>query len=336
VPVPVPYGPAFEGERIRKADVHVEFGGNRTPAFEFVTTVNMEDINDGEIQIIGPDIDTVQPGTALPLGIWLKSRAERCRQTSSRSWNVRSSPGERCGRNLAHGPARYVWTRVSKGGFAKGLRLKHYGEILHAKFLADYPAIVDKVKVTLITDAAEVEKRIAIARKTYDQRNRRLESMTDESVDTFYSCLLCQSFAPNHVCIITPERLGLCGAYNWLDGKAAYEIDETGPNQPVKKGDCLDAVKACGKASTTTCTRTATKRLEEFCAYSIMDRPMTSCGCFEAICAYVPECNGIMVVNREFAGETPVGMTFSTIAGTWAAASKPGFHGCRKSILNIP
>jgi len=36
VPIPVPYGPAFEGERIRKSDVQVEFGGNLTTAFEFV------------------------------------------------------------------------------------------------------------------------------------------------------------------------------------------------------------------------------------------------------------------------------------------------------------
>jgi len=42
VPIPVPYGPAFGGERIRKADAHVEFGGNRTTAFEFVTMADLE------------------------------------------------------------------------------------------------------------------------------------------------------------------------------------------------------------------------------------------------------------------------------------------------------
>ncbi len=133
-----------------------------------------------------------------------------------------------------------VWTRISKEAFDRGLRLRHYGEILHAKILAEYGSIVDKVKITLFTELDEVERRQEIARVVYDQRNRRLEAMTDESVDTFYSCLLCQSFAPNHVCIITPERLGLCGAYNWLDGHAAYEIDPTGANQPVPKGECLD------------------------------------------------------------------------------------------------
>jgi CO dehydrogenase/acetyl-CoA synthase delta subunit len=227
-----------------------------------------------------------------------------------------------------------MWTRVSKTGFASGLRLKHYGEIIHAKLLADYPAIVDKVKVTLITDLKEVEQRIAIARKTYDDRNRRIETMTDESVDTFYSCLLCQSFAPNHVCIITPERLGLCGAYNWLDGKAAFEIDETGPNQPVRKGNCIDPVKGIWEGIDNYVNINSHKSISSFCAYSIMDRPMTSCGCFEAICAYVPELNGVMVVNREHNGETPVGMTFSTLAGNVGGGQQtPGFMGVGKVFL---
>jgi CO dehydrogenase/acetyl-CoA synthase beta subunit len=61
---------------------------------------------------------------------------------------------------------------------------------------------------------------------------------------------------------------------------------------------------------------------------------MTSCGCFEAICAYLPECNGIMIVNREFLGETPVGMTFSTLAGSVGGGQQtPGFYGVGKVFL---
>jgi CO dehydrogenase/acetyl-CoA synthase delta subunit len=227
-----------------------------------------------------------------------------------------------------------VWTRVSKAGFARGLRLRHYGEILHAKLLSNYPAIVDKVRVTLITERGEVEKRLETARRVYDERNRRLETMTDESVDTFYSCLLCQSFAPNHVCMITPERLGLCGAYNWLDGKAAFEIDATGPNQPVRKGECLDPVKGVWRGVDDYVYANSHKTVRSFSAYSLMDRPMTSCGCFEVICAYAPECNGVMAVNREFQGETPVGMTFSTLAGSVGGGQQtPGFMGCGKIFL---
>jgi len=335
VPIPVAYGPAFEGERIRKEDTQVEFGGNKTLAFEFVTSVEYDAINDGEIKIIGPDIDTVEPGGKLPLGIWVEAAGRKMQPDFEPILERQIHHMINGAEGIWHmGQRDIVWTRVSKTGYEKGIRLKHYGEILHAKLLADYPAIVDKVRVTLITDQAEVEKRLAIARKVYDDRNRRLEAMTDESVDTFYSCLLCQSFAPNHVCVITPERLGLCGAYNWLDGKAAYEIDETGPNQPLKKGECLDPVKGIWSGVSDYVFTNSHKTVETFCAYSIMDRPMTSCGCFEAICAYVPECNGVMVVNREFLGDTPIGMTFSTLAGSVGGGQQtPGFFGCGKVFL---
>jgi acetyl-CoA synthase len=335
IPIPVPYGPAFEGERIRKADVHAEFGGNKTPGFEFLTMVELDQINDGDIEVMGPDIDAIEPGTALPLGIWVEVAGRKMQPDFEPILERRIHYFLNGAEGIWHmGQRDIIWTRVSKSGFSRGLRLKHYGEILHAKLLSDYPAIVDKVKVTMITERAEVEKRMAVARQVYDERNRRLESMTDESVDTFYSCLLCQSFAPNHVCMITPERLGLCGAYNWLDGKAAYEIDETGPNQPVEKGACLDSVKGIWQGVNDYVHLQSHKTIESYSAYSIMDKPMTSCGCFEVIVAYVPECNGVMAVNREFTGETPVGMTFSALAGNVGGGQQtPGFMGVGKVFL---
>jgi len=335
VPIPVPYGPAFEGERIRKENTQAEFGGNKSPCFEFVTSVEPEAIEDNDIQVIGPDIDQVEPGTVLPLAIWVEVAGRKMQTDFEPILERQIHHLVNGAEGIWHmGQRDIVWTRVSIDGFKKGLRLRHYGDVIHAKFLADYPAIVDKVKVTLFTDKDEVEKRLKIARQVYDERNHRLEAMTDESVDTFYSCLLCQSFAPNHVCVITPERLGLCGAYNWLDGKAAYEIDETGPNQPLKKGDCLDERKGIWKGINEYVYANSHKTVEAFSAYSIMDRPMTSCGCFEAIVAFVPECNGVMVVNREFSGDTPVGMTFSTLAGSVGGGQQtPGFIGCGKMFL---
>ena len=335
VPIPVPYGAAFEGERIRKQDMHVEFGGNKTLAFEFVTSVNMDQIDDGVIEVIGPDIDQVEEGSALPLAIWVEVAGRKMQPDFEPILERQVHHLLNGAEGIWHmGQRDIVWTRVSKSGYARGLRLKHYGEILHAKLLSDYPAIVDKVKVTLVTDKDEVNRRVAVARKVYDERNRRLESMTDESVETFYSCLLCQSFAPNHVCIITPERLGLCGAYNWLDGKAAFEIKETGPNQPVPKGQTLDPVQGIWKGVNDYVFSNSHKAISSFSAYSIMNKPMTSCGCFEVICAYIPECNGVIVVSREYQGNTPVGMTFSTLAGSVGGGQQtPGFMGCGKIFI---
>ncbi len=335
VPVPVAYGAAFEGERIRKEDTRVEFGGNKTSAFEFVTSADFDDITDGEIELIGPDVDSVPEGGALPLAIWVEVAGRKMQTDFEPILERQIHHMVNGAEGIWHmGQRDIVWTRISKDGFKKGLRVKDYGKIIHAKFLSDYPAIVDKVKVTLITDEAEVEKRLKVAREVYDQRNRRLEAMTDESVDTFYSCLLCQSFAPDHVCVITPERLGLCGAYNWLDGKAAFEIDETGPNQPIIKGECLDPVKGIWQGVNDYVYPNSHKTVDSYCAYSIMDRPMTSCGCFESIVAYVPECNGVMIVNREFLEDTPVGMTFSALAGNvGGGVVTPGFMGVGKVFL---
>ncbi len=335
VPIPVPFGPAFEGERIRKSDAQAEFGGNLATAFEFVTSAELDQINDGEINLIGPDIDEVEPGTILPLAIWVEVAGRKMQPDFEPILERQIHHLINGAEGIWHmGQRDIVWTRVSKSAYARGLRLRHYGSIIHAKFISEYPTIVDKVKVTLITDAEEVERRVAVARSVYDERNRRLESMTDEAVDTFYSCLLCQSFAPNHVCIITPERLGLCGAYNWLDGKAAYEINESGPNQPVRKGDCLDPVKGVWQGINEFVYANSHKTVNAFSAYSIMDMPMTSCGCFEVICAYLPECNGVMAVSREFTGETPVGMTFSTLAGSVGGGQQtPGFMGIGKVFL---
>jgi len=192
----------------------------------------------------------------------------------------------------------------------------------------DFPAIVDKVEVTLYTNSDDVEQWYPKALQAYDERDRRMGNLTDESVDTFYSCALCQSYAPNHVCIITPERLGLCGAYNWLDGKAAYEINPTGGNQPVQKGDVIDPVKGKWKGVNDFLFKYSNRTLETFSAYSIIDDPMTSCGCFECIAAILPGTNGIMVVDREFEGMTPAGMTFSTLAqSVGGGVQTPGFIG---------
>ncbi|MHC4597503.1 MAG: acetyl-CoA decarbonylase/synthase complex subunit alpha/beta, partial [Planctomycetota bacterium] len=150
----------------------------------------------------------------------------------------------------------------------------------------------------------------------------------------FYSCTLCQSFAPNHVCVITPERTGLCGAYNWFDGKAAYKIDPTGPNQPITKGEVIDEVKGQWKDINAFVYEKSRKALDKFNAYSIMEDPMTSCGCFECIAAILPLTNGIMTVNREFSDMTPCGMKFSTLAGTVGGGQQiPGFVGHSKSYI---
>ncbi|MHB9132256.1 MAG: acetyl-CoA decarbonylase/synthase complex subunit alpha/beta [Armatimonadota bacterium] len=336
VPIPVSYGAAFEGERIRKEQTAIEFGGNRTHAFEYVTTRELSEVEDGKIEVVGPDINDVPEGTALPLAVWVEVAGRKMQADFEPILERQIHHLINGGEGVWHmGQRDIIWMRISKAARDKGFAIRHFGEILHAKFLNDYPAIVDKVQITFYTEKEEVEKRLTEARRVYRERNLRLESLTDESVDTFYSCLLCQSFAPNHVCVITPERLGLCGAYNWLDGKAAYEIDPTGPNQPLTKGECIDPVRGQWADINDYVFANSKQTISRFNAYSMLEDPMTSCGCFEAIVALLPECNGVMIVNREFAGETPAGMKFSTLAGmTGGGQQVPGYIGVGKAYIS--
>jgi acetyl-CoA synthase len=335
VPVPVAYGPAFEGERIRKEQTHVEFGGNRTLAFEYVTTRQLAEVEDGRISVVGPEADQVPEGTALPLAIFVEVAGRKMQADFEPILERQVHHMINGAEGIWHmGQRDIVWVRISKAARARGFKIRHLGEIIHAKFLNDFPAIVDKVQVTLYTNREDVEARIGEARHAYRARNQRMESLTDESVDTFYSCLLCQSFAPNHVCVITPERLGLCGAYNWLDGKAAYEIDPTGPNQPLPKGECLDPVRGQWVAVNECVHANSKQTIGAVNLYSMLEHPMTSCGCFEAIVAMLPECNGVMIVNREYTGQTPAGMKFSTLANTTGGGQQtPGFMGIGKSYV---
>jgi acetyl-CoA synthase len=240
-----------------------------------------------------------------------------------------------CANGVFHMGQRDInWIRISKEAKAKGFKFQHFGSIIHAKLHGEFGKIVDKIQVKVYTREKDILELIDFARKAYLERDARLADMTDEAVDTFYSCTLCQSFAPNHVCVITPERSGLCGAYNWLDGKAAHQINPTGPNQPIKKGIALDEKKGQWEDINTFVYNSSHKTLERFNAYSMIEDPMTSCGCFECISCILPSTNGIMVVYRDYAGMTPSGMKFSTLAGTvGGGVQTPGFIGHSKQYI---
>jgi CO dehydrogenase/acetyl-CoA synthase beta subunit len=215
-----------------------------------------------------------------------------------------------------------------------GVKIMHIGRLLASKFRMDFPQLLDAVAVTLITDKDKVLAAKFEAEKIYDERDARIKGMRDGDVDTYYSCTLCQTFAPNHVCVITPERPALCGAISWLDGKIAYEISPAGANQPIGKGALINAQNGEYEGVNRFVKKASHGEIDRCSLYSVMEYPMTCCGCFECIALMVPEVNGIMVVNREFKGVTPSGMTFSTLAGTiGGGAQTPGFAGISKNYI---
>jgi acetyl-CoA synthase len=338
VPIPVPYGSAFEGEVVRRNDMRVEFGGKNAHCFEYLEMAELEDVVDGKVEVVGPDFSNIPPQGYMDLGVVARVAGRQMQKDFEPVLERQFHYFVNGASGIQHiGQRDIAWIRISNAAADKGFNLEHIGKILHARFHADFGAIVDKVQVTIYTDPVKFEEWLAKARTAYDYRNKRLADLTDDKVEEFYSCTLCQSFAPNHVCVVTPQRLGLCGAYNWLDCKASFSINPTGPNQPIKLGKLIDPIKGYWTGTNDYAVVGSHGVVSEVTMYSIMENPMTACGCFECICMLIPEANGIMVVSREDPSMTPAGMTFSTLAGiAGGGLQTPGVMGVGKFYLTSP
>ena len=335
VPIPLAYGPAFEGERVRGDDIHLECGGGRTQMVEFSVLKRMDEVEDGKIEIVGKDITDMPPASKLPLAIYVSVAGRQMQEDFLPILERQIHHLVNYAQGLMHiGQRDIAWVRIAKQAVEKGFSLKHIGTILHAMYHKDFGKILDKVQVTIYTEQEKVMEVLKEARDTFKKRDARIADLADESENTFYSCTLCQSFAPSHVCVVTPERTGLCGAYNWLDCKAAFEINPTGPNQPIEKGTVLDDRLGQWDGVSNFVKQASRGKVEQVSAYSILTNPMTSCGCFECIAAVLDKCNGVMTLDRDYRGESPCGMKFTTLAGSVGGGSvTPGFVGHSKHFI---
>ena len=334
LPIPVAFAAAFEGEIIRKADMHNECWSAKNPTAELVVMRELNEVEDHKITIVGPDLDQAKD---LALATYVEVAGKKMQVDFESVIERKFHAWFNYMEGVMHtGQRNQVRVRVSNAAFDAGLRLKDFAEVLYVMIMNEFDAVVDKCQVTLITDAAEAAKfRDELAMPRYNARDDRLASMTDESVDRYYTCILCQSFAPAHCCVVTPERLGLCGAVSWLDAKATNELDPNGPCQPIFKEGCTD--ERTGRfASVDKAIYDATHgAVETVTLYSILEDPMTSCGCFECICGIEPMSNGFIVVNREFKGMTPAGMTFGELAScTGGGVQTPGYMGHGRHFIS--
>lgn len=336
VDVPVAYGPAFEGETVRRPETHVEAGGAaKTAAFELLRLRPEDEVEDGRISLIGKDVDEMPEGSTTALAILVDVYGKRMEEDFESVLERRIHQFVNYAEGAWHtGQRNILWVRLSKSSVQAGLRFRHFGDILITKLKEEFGNIVSRVQVTIVTDEQEVRGRLPEALERYERRDARMAGLTDESVDTWFDCSLCQSFAPDHICIISPERLGLCGAINWLDAKASNEITPSGPNQPIFKGECIDPVKGQWRGVNEVVREKSHHKIERFNVYSLMEDPMTSCGCFEVIVAMSADMQAVVVVNREYGGMTPIGMKFSSLASSVGGGRQtPGFIGAGRKYI---
>ncbi len=336
IDIPVAFAASFEGEIVRRNDMHLEINGEKVPTCELLLMRDADVITDHKIEVIGPELDG-EPPVYLPLATIVEVYGKKMQEDFEPVIERKIHGWLNCIDGVMHTGQRDIFRiRITKDAVAAGFKLHHLGEVIYTMLMNEFGSVVDKCQVTLVTDEAKVQEILdKVARPKYEARDERVSNMTDEGVDTFYTCILCQSFSPSHVCIVTPERLGLCGAVSWLDAKATFELDPSGPSQPIVKGEALDERVGSWESVNEAVHKYSQGALEKVTLYSIMEDPMTSCGCFECICGIEPMSNGVIVVNREFAGLTPLGMSFGDLASmTGGGVQTPGFMGHGKNFIS--
>ncbi len=310
-------GPQYEGEVVRKEDLWIEFGGPKVARkFEFCRLKSPEQIEHEKVEVIGKDINEMEEEGSYPIAIIVDVAGEQLDEDALPVLERRIHMFTSFIEGWYHMNQRAdTWIRVNKAAGKRGWNtLKEYGEILNFLYTSEMD-IIEKIQITLVTDPDLIEKLYPEAKAAYDARDERVLSLHDEDVDTFYGCVLCQSFAPTHISIIAPDRIANCGAINWFDGRAAAKIDPEGPIFAIPKGDLIDPTKGeYGGANQVEYERSL-GTYDRVYLYSAFEHPHTSCGCFEAIVFYIPEVDAFGIVHREFKGETVIGETFSHMAG---------------------
>ena len=337
IDIPVAFASAFEGEIIRRKDMQVEFDGSRVDCAELVQTRSMDEVEDHKITVVGPDVDEMELGSKNPIAYVVEVAGKRMQPDFEPVIERKFHNYINCIEGVYHTGQRDMQRiRIGKEAYNAGFRIRHIGEVLYTQVKNEFEAVVDKCQVTVYTDPAECTRiRHEVAIPVFDKRDARLENLTDETVDVYYSCILCQAFSPSHVCVVTPERLGLCGAVSWLDAKATNELDPNGPCQIITKERPIDENLGSYEDVDEAVQKFSQGALEHVTLYSIMQDPMTSCGCFECICGLEPFSNGVVIANREYAGMTPLGMTFSEMASmTGGGVQTPGFMGHGKHFIS--
>ncbi|MDH5439877.1 MAG: CO dehydrogenase/CO-methylating acetyl-CoA synthase complex subunit beta, partial [Candidatus Bathyarchaeota archaeon] len=336
--IPVEVGIIYEGERIRWPDAYAEFGGPRVEEkFELVKVRNMDEVEDGKITVMGPDLKEIEK-KSYPFGIYIEVAGEDVEEELEGVIERRIH--EYCNyiEGLMHLNQRYdIWLRLSKRSFDKGLNsFTHVGRVLQRLFKSELP-FIEKIQITFMTDPEEVKEKFKEAMETYESRDAKARGLKDEDVNAFYGCTLCQSFAPTHVCVITPQRYSNCGAISWFDGRAAARVDPKGPVYRIEKGECIDPVKGEYTGVNETVKMKSGSEISQVWLYTAFGYPHTSCGCFEGVAFYIPEVDGIGIVHRGFQETTPNGLPFSTLADSTAGGRQvDGFHGISIEYLRSP
>ncbi len=324
--IPVDVASIYEGESIHADKAYADLG--RELGVELLRVASDTEVADGQVYVTGKNIQDIKKGDNLPFGIYIKVAGERLEEDIEGVFERRIHELMNYIQGFMHNGSRdSMWCRISDESAEAGLNLEHIGRALIELFKKEY-RVIEKMEVSFYTEKEKVEELLKTTREVFARRDEKIKSIRDEDVDVFYGCLLCQSHAPNHVCIISPSRTSNCGSISWLEAKAAVKIDPNGPIFEVPKGETIEEFKGEFSGVDEAIKEKSSGSTEKVYLHSMFDHPHTSCGCAEAISFFIPEVNGFGIVDSAFKGNTPFGMDFSAlIKQIGGGIPTPGFLG---------
>jgi acetyl-CoA decarbonylase/synthase complex subunit beta len=327
---PFDISPMYEGERVRKGDMFVELGGPKQTGFELIINLPARNVQDMKSTLVGDDLDGLEEGKSYPYAMIYYIAGSQLDNDIEPVVERRNHDFQNFIEGYMHLNQRYdIWVRINKDAMKKGLKsLNQIAQATMMLFKNEMP-FIEKIEALYITDGDLVKKLLdEYAMPVYEERDARVETLHDEDVDEFYSCTLCQSFAPANVCVISPDRPSLCGAITWFDGRAASKVDPEGPNKAIPKGELIDPIGGEYTGIDEFARNESGGGVDKVKLHSFFDYPHTSCGCFEVIGFYMPEVDGIGFLHRGYPNPAPNGLTFSTMAGqTGGGKQIAGFLG---------
>ena len=227
-----------------------------------------------------------------------------------------------------------------------GVLPKQVGEVLLAAVQHYFPKITG-VRVDVMFDEPELSGLKPEIEAQIEARSGEAASATEETLEHFHSCVGCSQFAPDHVCILTPERPPMCGRpYELIKTGALYGYDdmsnihhsamyrELNSFGVFAKGECLDPLSGEWSGANQQIAALSQGRTDRIFLHSLDDFPHTGCGCFTLIIFRTAQPQaGIGIIARGEEGRTPDGRTWEDLYYNQTGKQTPGSTGATAAYL---
>ena len=218
------------------------------------------------------------------------------------------------------------------------------GEVLIATLQHEFPGI-DRVRVELIFAREQLAGLAGGARQERAERSAAIAGVSEEEVESFAVCVGCSPFAPDHVCVLTPERPPQCNrSFQQIKAGALYGYDdmssihhrvlhaEVNSFGMAPKGEAIDAIAGEWSGINQAAARLTGGRTKRIQLHSLEEAPTTGCGCFQLVLFQMEE--GIGAMQRGFKGKAPDGRTWEDLHYALAGKQTPGIAGAAPGYLH--